>query len=96
MSKESDLNRLLQYHQYLLNIYPLQLLTIYLPALERRGDTVGNRREYADLAIKMMMIIETIPDGKDEVIAVAREINRKYSRRPAMIEELNKVINMQD
>ncbi len=94
MSKDPDLNRLIQYHHYLLNIYPLQLLAIYLPAFERKGDIVGNRREYADLAIKMIMVMETIPEGKDEVIAVAKEINRKYPRRPAMIEELNRVINM--
>lgn len=93
MSKEPDLNRLLQYHHYLLNVYPLQLLALYLPAFERRGDIVGNRREYADLAIKMIMVMETIPEGKDEIIAVAKELNRKYPRRPAMIEELNRVIN---
>lgn len=92
MSRETDLDRVLQYHEYLLKTYPLQLLTIYLPAFERKGDVVANRRQYADLAAKMKMVIETIPEGKDEVIAVAKEINRRYPRRPAMIEELNKVI----
>lgn len=94
MSKDIDLDRLLQYHHYLLNIYPIQLLALYLPAFERKGDIVGNRREYADLAMKMIMVIETIPEGKDEVIAVAAELCRKYPRRPAMIEELNRVIKM--
>jgi hypothetical protein len=94
MSKESDLNRLIQYHHYLVNIYPMQLLALYLPAFEHRGDIAGNRREYSDLAIKMIMVMETIPEGKDEIIAVANELNRKYYRRPAMIEELNRVINM--
>lgn len=94
MSRETDLDRLLQYHNYLLEIYPLQLLTIYLPAFERKGDVVGNRREYAALADKMQMVIQTIPEGKDEIIAVAEGINRKYPRRPAMVEELNTVIKM--
>jgi hypothetical protein len=96
MSKEIDLDRLLQYHHYLLNIYPIQLLALYLPAFERKGEIVGNRREYADLAIKMIMVIEAIPEGKDEVIAVAEEICRKYSRRPAMIAELSRVIEMRN
>jgi len=92
ISRETDLDRVLKYHDYLFKTYSLQLLTIYLPAFERKGDVVANRREYADLAAKMKMVIETIPEGKDEIIAVATGIKRKYPRRPAMIEELNKVI----
>ncbi|WP_220248357.1 SWIM zinc finger family protein [Chitinophaga rhizophila] len=94
ISNEIDLDRLLQYHDHLLNIYPVQLLALYLPAFERKGDIVGNRREYADLASKMIMVIETIPVGKDEIIFVAEEICRKYPRRPAMIDELRRVINI--
>lgn len=92
MSKETDLDRLLRYHSYLIKIYPVQLLAIYIPALERKGDVVGNRKEYTDLAIKMEKIIEAIPEGKDEIIAVAEALVRKYPRRPAMIKELNVVI----
>jgi hypothetical protein len=92
MSKETDLDRLLRYHNHLIKIYPVQLLAIYIPAFERKGDVAGNRREYADLAIKMGKIIKTIPEGKDEIIAVAEKLIRKYPRRPAMIEELNAVI----
>jgi len=92
MSKEIDLNRLLQYHDYLIKIYPLQLLTIYLPAFEHKGDVAGNRREYADLAVKMKMVMKAIPEGKDEIIAVAKGLIGKYPRRPAMIEELNAII----
>jgi hypothetical protein len=96
MSKETDLNRLLQYHTYLIKIYPVQLLTIYLPAFEHKGDVAGNRREYTDLAIKMEKVMRAIPEGKDEIIAVAKGLIRKYPRRPAMIEELNAVIRKGD
>lgn len=92
MSKETDLDRLLRYHSYLIKIYPIQLLAIYIPAFECKGDVVGNRREYADLANKMEDIIKAIPEGKDEIIAVAEALVRKYPRRPAMIKELNVVI----
>lgn len=94
MSQEIDLDRLLRYHDHLVNIYPIQLLALYLPAFGRKGDIVGNRREYTDLAIKMIMVIEAIPEGTDEVITIAEEICRKYPRRPAMIQELNRVIEM--
>jgi uncharacterized Zn finger protein len=96
MSRETDLDRLLRYHNYLIKIYPVQLLAIYIPAFERKGDVVGNRREYANLAINMEKVIRAIPEGKDKIIAVAEEINRKYPRRPAMIAELNSVIKMRD
>jgi hypothetical protein len=96
VSNEIDLNQLTQYHDYLLKIYPIQLLALYIPAFERKGDKAGNRREYADLAIKMMMVIETIPEGKDEIISIAEELCRKYPRRPAMIDELYKVIKIRN
>jgi len=94
VSKEVDLDRLLEYHEYLSKIYPLQLLTIYLPAFQRKADVVGNRSQYTDLAEKMKMVMKSIPEGKSEIIAVAEEMSLKYPRRPAMIEELNKVIKM--
>jgi len=94
ISKDADLDKILQYHDHLVKEYPSELLAIYLPAFERKGDTAGNRGEYAKLAGKMKMVIKSIPEGKEKIIAVARNLNQKYPRRPAMIEELNKVINM--
>ncbi len=92
MSKETDLDKLLQYHRHLVKIYPIQLLAIYVPAFERKGDVAGGRREYADLVIKMEKVIKDIPEGKDEIIAIAEGLIRKYPRRPAMIQELNALI----
>jgi len=94
MSRETDLNRLLQYHHYLQEVYPLQLLAIYLPAFMRKGDMASNRREYIDLANKMAFVMAAIPEGKEEIIDVAEELKRKYVRRPAMVEELTRVIKM--
>lgn len=92
MSNDADLDRLLRYHRYLIKLYPIQLLAIYLPAFERKGEVVGNRKQYADLVIQMEKVIEDIPDGKDDIIDLAEQLIRKYTRRPAMIEELKKLI----
>lgn len=94
ISKDADLDRILQYHDHLVKEYPSELLAIYLPAFERKGDTAGNRGEYANLAGKMKTVIKSIPEGKEKIISVARNLNQKYPRRPAMVEELNKVISM--
>jgi hypothetical protein len=40
--------------------------------------------------------MRAIPQGKDEIIAVAKGLISKYPRRPAMIEELNAVIRKRD
>ncbi|NLR56966.1 SWIM zinc finger family protein [Chitinophaga polysaccharea] len=92
MSKVTDLQRLLRYHDYLVKVCPLQLLTIYLPAFEREGDVVANRSQYRHLAANVEMVIKAIPEGRDEMIAVVEEINRKHPRRTAMITELNRVV----
>ena len=94
VSKDVDLDRILQYHNYLVKEYPSELLAIYLPAFERKGDTAGNRGEYANLAGKMKTVIKSIPEGKEKIIAVAKNLNQKYPRRPAMVQELNKIIAM--
>lgn len=94
VSKETDLDRILQYHDHLVKEYPSELLALYLPAFERKGHTAGNRGEYAKLAGKMKMVMKSIPQGKEKIIAVARNLKQQYPRRPAMIEELNKVIIM--
>jgi predicted HAD superfamily Cof-like phosphohydrolase len=94
VSKEADLDRILQYHDHLIKEYPSELLAIYLPAFERQGDTAGNRGEYANLARKMKTVMKSIPEGKEKIIAVARNLKQKYPRRPAMVEELNKIIIM--
>ncbi|MCF6403689.1 SWIM zinc finger family protein [Chitinophaga filiformis] len=94
MSKEADLDRVLKYHDLLIREYPLQLLAIYLPAFEYEGDVVGSRAEYAKLATKMKMVIQAIPEGKEQIIAIAEKLIHKYPRRPAMIEKLSTVLEM--
>jgi len=94
LSKDADLDRILQYHNYLVKEYPSELLAIYLPAFEQKGNTAGNRGDYANLAGKMKAVIKSIPEGKEKIIAVAKNLNQKYPRRPAMVQELNKIIAM--
>ncbi|OMP75000.1 SWIM zinc finger domain-containing protein [[Flexibacter] sp. ATCC 35208] len=90
--KETELDRILQYHDHLSKHYPTELVDLYIPAFERKGDIAGNRVEYANLAGKMKRVIKSIPAGKEKIIGVAKMLSMKYPRRPAMIQELNKVI----
>jgi hypothetical protein len=94
VQQANELNTTLQYHTHLVKQYPAELLTIYLPALEKYGNKVSDRSGYADLVQKMRIIITSIPEGKEKILAVAQKLKTTYSvkpRRPAMIEELDKL-----
>jgi hypothetical protein len=94
VQQENQLENILRFHKYLVKLYPSELLEIYLPAFERHGDQVNNRKEYADLARAMKKVMEDIPAGKEKIQAVARGLKAKYARRPAYVEELNAVLRV--
>ena len=94
VKKETRLDAILNYHTNLVKVYPSELLQIYLPALEAEANHSNGRSGYIHLAARMRKIIEDIPGGKNKIIAVAQKLIQKYSRRPAMVEELNKIVNL--
>jgi uncharacterized Zn finger protein len=95
VQQANNLNTTLEYHSHLVKEYPDELLAIYLPALEEHGLKSNSRSEYADLVSKMKKIIKDIPQGKEKILDTAKRLKEKFSskpRRPAMIEELNKIL----
>ena len=95
VQQANNLNSTLEYHHHLVKAYPSELLTIYLPALEDFGIRASNRDEYVDLVQKMRKIMKDIPDGKEKIVLVAKRLKERFStkpRRPAMIEELSKIM----
>lgn len=91
VKNETGLDRILQYHKYLCPHYPTELIGIYLPALETYADNTSDRSGYAMLVNKIEMILTDIPAGRDQIIALVKQLRIKYARRPAMIDELNKL-----
>ena len=95
MQQENTLDATLQFHEYLVKSYPEELLVIYLPKLEAYGRNTDNRSQYADLVKKMQKVMKDIPQGKERILALAQKLKDRFSvkpRRPAMIEELNKIV----
>ena len=95
VQQANNLNTTLEYHSHLVKNYPDELLAIYPPALEEYGLKSNSRSEYADLVSKMKKIIKDIPQGKEKILNTAKRLKEKFSskpRRPAMIEELNKIL----
>lgn len=95
VQQEGDLDTTLEYQPYLINSYPEELLAIYLPALEQLAQKASTRSEYKDLAGKMKKVMKDIPPGKERIVNLAKQLKEQYSskpRRPAMMEELNKIL----
>jgi hypothetical protein len=92
VQQENNLDTTLSYHQYLVAHYPAELVSLYLPALEKYGQQATGRADYARLVAHMKMVMKAIPDGKEQIITLAHHLKEKYARRPAMVEELNKML----
>lgn len=91
VKKANQLDSTLNYHKYLKANYADKLLEIYLPAFEKAGGLAGNRKDYAELVVKMKEVLQDIPEGEEAIRAVARKLRERYPRRPAMLDELKKL-----
>jgi len=92
VQKENKLDTTLSFHSYLAPHYPAQLLAMYLPAFEAYGQKANGRSEYASLARKMLLVMQDLPAGRDKIKALAQRLKEQFPRRPAMLEELDKVL----
>lgn len=92
VKNEKDIDRLMVYHEHLVFSYAHELLQLYIPALERQADKADNRSHYAQLAGNMKKIMIALAFGKEQIIELAKKMKQRYPRRPAMVEELNRVI----
>lgn len=93
VQKENKLETTLNFHTYLMPHYPEELLKIYLPAFEQYGQQANGRSAYADLASKMIKVMKDIPQGKEKIKDIAQSLKEQFPRRPAMVEELNRVLS---
>lgn len=89
--KEESLGMILYYHDELVGHYPEILLSRYLPAIRRHAERTSDRRQYQELVKDIKRIIKDIPEGKQQLLELTRELAQIYYRRPAMVEELNKL-----
>jgi hypothetical protein len=92
VQSECSLGTLLHYHSFLAKRYPAEMLEMYLPALAKQGENVSDRRAYAELADRMQKVMHDIPEGKKQIQELARTLIAKNPRRPAMIDELKRVL----
>ncbi len=81
-----------QVHPHLLKRYPTEMLAFYLRLLEKSGDNASNRKEYEHIATLMKKVKMDMEGSHSAINGLAANLIQKYPRRPAMIEEMRKVI----
>lgn len=91
LQKQKSLSNVLNYYPYLKGKFPNEIVEILVPLFAREGDQSEGRSQYKNLAKKMHYVIKDFPESKDKILKVAQKLIVKYSRRPAMIEELQKI-----
>lgn len=79
-------------HPYLAGRYPQKMLALYLSLLDSMGDKANSRGDYQRLAALMKKIKQDIEGSHSAIDELAAALILKYPRRPAMKEELGKVL----
>jgi len=92
LPKTPDEHLLASIHPYLAKRYPREMLGFYLPILKVSGDKSSNRGEYQELAKLMKKVKQDIEGSHVAIDELAGQLIQTYVRRPAMLEELGKVL----
>lgn len=90
--KQTDIDHVFPYQNYLKDEYKEELVDLYIRLLETFADYANSRPNYRELVRKMKKIIKDFPDAKERIQKLAQKLKAKYPHRPAMLDELNKFL----
>jgi hypothetical protein len=104
--KEKELGKLLKlvknsphgisgYEKVLLPAYPVEVIGMVADNLREQAENSGARNEYwrlCNYGLKHLLEI----NGRDKALELIEEFRRKYPRRPAMLEEIDKFMKKKD
>ncbi len=89
--KDKDMDTIIRYENYLLPKYNKELINIYVKWCETFASHANNRKMYRELASKMWHI-KKMDNSSSEYTKLLKKMKEKYAGRPAMQEELSKVL----
>ena len=93
IKKEQRFDIVWQYHSWLAGVYPAEMIQIYSQLLPIVAEQANSRSAYANIVDKMCQMIKDIPSEKNSIKTLANDLRTQYVRRPAMVDELNRVLN---
>lgn len=86
-----DLGLLDDYRKKLASEYPEEILDYYYQFLQEEASCASDRKHYHWLA-SVLRHLSKLPGGKDVASRIVAEWRKKYSRRRAMMEELERLL----
>lgn len=93
IERQSHLNTILGYHEYLYKVYPAELMKLYQPLLDKEAESANDRSAYRRFLEIVLSIYKDIPTGRQTLKAQMLQWKMVYRNRPAMMDELNKVLD---
>ncbi len=91
IQKSGYISTLDKYEKVLKKQFPVEVRDIYIGFVQKEAMRVSDRKHYREL-MRYLKKISAYPDGKKKVQEVAAEWRVRYKRRPAMMDELEKVV----
>ena len=88
--KEGRFDLLLRYEAVMLEYFPHEAENLYVAWLRQTASQASNRDDYKQVAALLQNLVK-YPTGAEQAAALLRDLQTRYGRRPAMLEELAKV-----
>ncbi len=77
---------------HLMSRYPQKMLDLYLAAFEQAAGRASNRTQYAQLVQDMLELRKEFRETESAINQLASSLRETYARRPAMVEELGRLV----
>jgi len=91
LQKNTNIHTLLEYSRYLVNDYAPDLIPLYNNAIAAAAEKASDRKGYHEIASYLLKMSE-IPGGKGPARLFANQLMEKFNKRPAMKDELGKIL----
>ena len=78
-----------EYGEFLAKQYPKEVQTLLLPQIMAQAKGMEGRSGYKKFCVNLKLLAEA--GGKDHALAMIGEYRAKHPKRPALLEELEKV-----
>ena len=89
MQKEPFIFNVDKYEKVLKKKFPEQMRDIYITYVDKQAERTGDRKRYREL-MQYLKKIRRYPEGKEKAAEIAENWRALYSRRSAMMDELQK------
>ncbi len=92
LQKSPGIHSLLRYEDYISGEFAAELITLYHKCIALEAQKASNRDDYKKIASYIVKMAK-IKNGKEQARLLAETLLNMYPKRPAMVDELSKILN---